>query len=67
MGVWIAEESFNYEGSTILGVFVDETKAMAKCENKWAEISEQKLVWDNGIAQGHNDDHHFSITRYEVE
>lgn len=67
MKVWIAQEVFDYEGSHILGVKTTETKAMQACEDEWGEKSERKLVWKNGMAQGHNSDHRFSVTWYEVD
>lgn len=66
MIVWVAQETFLYEGSNIIGVYSDETKAMQACEGHWRERHDRKLEWKQGEAVGSNEHHIFEVGRYEV-
>lgn len=68
MTVWIAQECYLYEGSSIIGAYSTETKAMQACQDYFAEHSDKTLVWKQSWqAEGHNDQHFFDLTPLEVD
>lgn len=65
--VWVLEEVVPYEGSTILGIFLDIEVAKADRPGRWTHVqSDGEDVWTTHRDGGRMTDNFFLITPYVV-